>query len=399
MTNVLATWGGIAVRGSLEDGYGPVLDAFARNFRERQDLGSGCTVYVDGRCVVDLWAGVADRRTGQPFEHDTAAVIFSCTKGILAICAYLLVQEGRLDLDRPIASYWPAFAGAGKEHITVREAMSHRAGLAYLDRDLTREEVLAWSPVIEAIEAQEPHHAPSDGHAYHAMTYGWIVGEVIRRVTGLSPGTWFREVLGDPLDLDTWIGLPPSARGRVAFMEPPLPDAESDIASDIASLGSAPHIERTLTMGGAYSFPADEGYVTFNAPDIQAAEVPGAGGISSAESLAKLYAMCITGVDGAPALLTPGSIADALLVRSAGAQLTGLPDDGARWGTGFQLSSPPTQPMLGPGSLGHAGAGGQLAFADADSGASFAYLSNQMGGYGDHRARALTEALRGVLDR
>jgi CubicO group peptidase (beta-lactamase class C family) len=244
---------------------------------------------------------------------------------------------------------------------------------------------------------QEPHHAPSDGHAYHAMTYGWIVGEVIHRVTGLSPGTWFRQVLGDPLDLDTWIGVPPSARSKVAFMEAPLPDDGSGIAVNLASLVSARHIERTLTMGGAYLFPADDGYVTFNAPDIQAAEVPGAGGISSAESLAKLYAMCITGVDGAPALLTPGSIADALLARSAGAQLTGLPDDGARWGSGFQLSSPPTQPMLGPRSLGHAGAGGQLAFADATYGASFAYVSNQMGGYGDQRARSLTEALRVVL--
>lgn len=397
MTNVLAARDGIAVRGSIEDGYGPVLDAFVRNFRERQDLGAGCTVYVAGRSVVDLWAGVADRRTGHLFEHDTAAVVFSCTKGILAVCAYLLAQEGRLDLDQPIASYWPAFAQSGKEHITVRDAMSHRAGLAYLDPDLTRDEVLAWSPVIEAIELQEPHHAPSDGHAYHAMTYGWLVGEVIRRVTGLSPGAWFRQVLGDPLDLDTWIGLPPSARSGVAFMEAPLPDDGSDIASDVASLGSARHIARALTMGGAYSFPADNGYVTFNAPDIQAAEVPGAGGISSAESLAKLYAMCITGVDGASALLTPGSIADALRVRSAGAQLTGLPDDGARWGTGFQLSSPPTQPMLGPTSLGHAGAGGQLAFGDANYGASFAYVSNQMGGYGDQRARSLTEALRGVL--
>lgn len=184
MNDVLATWDGIAVHGWVEDGYGPVLDAFVRNFQERQDLGAGCAVYVAGRKVVDLWAGVADRRTTRPFEHDTATVIFSCTKGILAACAYLLVQEGRLDLDLPIAAYWPAFARAGKERVTVRDAMSHRAGLAYLDRDLTRAEALAWSPVVEAIEAQAPHHAPSDGHAYHAMTYGWLVGEVIHRVTG-----------------------------------------------------------------------------------------------------------------------------------------------------------------------------------------------------------------------
>ena len=127
----------VALHGDVEDGYGSVADEFLRNFRERQDLGAGCAAYVGGRKVVDLWAGVADRRTGKPFEHDTATVVFSCTKGIMAICAYLLVQEGRLDLDVPMARYWPEFAQGGKEAITLRQALAHRAGLAYLDRDLT----------------------------------------------------------------------------------------------------------------------------------------------------------------------------------------------------------------------------------------------------------------------
>ena len=136
----------VVVHGDVEDGYGSVYDEFVRNFRERHDLGAGCTAYLGGRKVVDLWAGVADRRTGTPFEHESATVIFSCTKGVMAICAYLLVQEGRLDLDAPIARYWPEFAQAGKESITVREALAHRAGLSYLDRDLTRAEVIAWDP-------------------------------------------------------------------------------------------------------------------------------------------------------------------------------------------------------------------------------------------------------------
>lgn len=388
---------GRGISGMVEDGYGPVMDAFRRNFLERHDLGAACTVYLDGRLVVDVWGGVADARTGRKWDHDTAAVIFSCTKGVLAICAYLLVQDGRLDLDVPIARYWPAFAAQGKSEITVREAMSHRAGLASLDVDLTRADVLACDPVLRAIESQRPLHPPYAGHFYHAMTYGWLLGEVIRRTGGAMPGRFFRRELGDRLGLRTWIGLPEAYRSTVAWMEPPLPDEDSAAARETSRLAASnPVVARSASMGGAFGFPVEDAHVSFNDPAIQAAEIPGANGISIAESLARLYAACVSDVGGPP-ILTPSSIADALRVQSAGRQLSGMPDDGARWGTGFQLSSPPSQPMLGPASLGHAGAGGQLAFADAEYRVGFAYLSNQMGGYGDARARELTSALRAVL--
>jgi CubicO group peptidase (beta-lactamase class C family) len=388
---------GRAVHGSVDDGYGPVMDAFIANFLERSDLGAACAVYVGDRLVADVWGGIADSRTGSDWTHDTAAVIFSCTKGLLAICAYLLVQEGRLDLDAPIAAYWPQFAAHGKATITVRDAMSHRAGLPALDIDLTRDEVLAWEPVIRAIEAQPPLHRSDEGHLYHALTFGWIIGEVIRRVAGMTPGRFFASVLGEPLGLRTWIGLPVAARPSVAWMEVPLPDEDSDAAREAGRLAAdEPIVARSLSMGGAFGFPVEAGVVSFNDPAIQAAEIPGANGVSSAESLARLYAACVGPIAGNP-LLSESSLADALEVRSAGRQLSGLPDDGARWGTGFQLASPPTQPMLGPRSFGHAGAGGQLGFADADHRVGFAYLSNQMGGYGDSRARELTLALRSAL--
>jgi CubicO group peptidase (beta-lactamase class C family) len=151
-------------------------------------------------------------------------------------------------------------------------------------------------------------------------------------------------------------------------------------------------------MGGAYAFPAERGYVTFNDPALQAAEIPGANGIGTARSLARLYAACVS--DRCERrLMSPSSIADALRIQSAGPQLNGMPDDGARWGTGFQLASPPTQPMFGPTSFGHAGAGGQLAFADDEARLGFAWLGNQMGGYGDVRARSLTESLRRIVAR
>jgi CubicO group peptidase (beta-lactamase class C family) len=389
---------GRAVHGHVEPGFGVVMDAFVANFEERSDLGAACVAYLDGRPVVDVWGGIADSRTGAPWQHDTAAVIFSCTKGLLAICAYLLVQDGRLDLDAPIARYWPAFAAQGKAAITVREAMCHRAGLASLDADLTREDVLGWEPVIRAIETQRPHHPVDAGHLYHALTYGWILGEVIRRLTGAMPGRFFAQAVGEPLGLRTWIGVPPDVRSTIAWMEVPLPDEDSEAARRGSRLAASdPIIARSVSMGGAFGFPVESGVVSFNDPEIQAAEVPGANGVSSAESLARVYAACVSPMDAGRPLLSAESIADALEVRAAGPQLSGLPDDGTRWGSGFQLSSPPSQPMLGPRSFGHAGAGGQLGFADADHRVGFAYLSNQMGGYGDPRARELTHAVRRAI--
>jgi CubicO group peptidase (beta-lactamase class C family) len=384
---------GRTVRGFADVGYGPVIDTFRANYLLRHDLGSACTAYVGGRRVVELWGGIADRRTGRAWNRETAAVMFSCSKGVLAICIYRLVEEGRVDLDAPIAHYWPAFGDHGKAEITLRDAMSHRAGLPALDVDLSRDDVLAWHPVIRAIEAQRPLHGPRDGHIYHALTYGWIVGEVIRRITGLLPGLFFRAAIGDGLSLRTWIGIPRAARSTVAWMEPPLPDEESDAAREAARLArDNVTVARSLSMGQAFVFPANDGMVTFNNPRIQAAEVPGANGISTAESLARMYAACVGPIDGTR-LLSAASIEDALRVRSAGPQRSGMPDDGGRWGTGFQLSSPPGQPMLGPASFGHAGAGGQLGFADASHQVGFAYISNQMGGYGDPRAREMTLAL------
>jgi len=395
----LALDDGRRIQGFVDDGYGGMLDTFVANFVDRKDVGAACCVVIDGRTVVDLWGGLADARSGRPWSRDTAAVVFSCTKGVLAILAYRLVDDGRLDLDVPIARYWPEFAEAGKAAITVRDAMSHRSGLAALDPDLTTAEVIAWTPVIRAIERQRPAHDPTVGHAYHTMTYGWIVGELIRRVTGATPGAWLHETVASPLDLRLWIGTPAAAHATVAWMEPPLPDEDSDGAREAARIAAAdPTIDRAATMGGAYAFPAEGGRVTFNDPELQAAEIPGANGIATASSLARLYAACVSDHSG-PRLLSLRSVTDALRVQSSGRQLNGMPDDGARWGTGFQLASPPTQPMLGPMSLGHAGAGGQLAFADAEARLGFAWLGNQMGGYGDARARSLTDALRRILAR
>lgn len=389
---------GRRIEGFADTPFGSVVDAFVANFRTRGDVGAACSVEIDGTPVVELWGGLADARTGRTWDHHTPAVIFSCTKGVLAILVYRLVEAGRLDLDAPIAAVWPEFAAGGKAAVTLRDAMTHRAGLATLDADLSVDDIVGWQPVVRAIERQPPAHDPAAGHQYHTMTYGWIVGEAIRRVTGRLPGRWLHESVSTPLGLELWIGRP-DAEPPVAWMEPPLADEDSADARAVARIvASDPAIERAATMGGAFHFPADAEHVTFNEPVLQRAEIPGANGIGTAAALARLYGACVSDRNG-PRLLSAASLDDALEARSAGSQRSGLPDDGTRWGTGFQLASPPSQPMLGPSSFGHAGAGGQLAFGDVDARLGFAWLGNQMGGYGDPRAREVTRALRAALDR
>lgn len=381
------------IHGAADDYYSKVADAFAENFARHDELGAAVVIYVDGQKVVDLWGGIADQRSGRHWAQDTPAVVFSVTKGVLAICAYRLEGQGRLDFDAPVVRYWPEFGAQGKADITVRMLLSHRAGLSALDGELTREDALSWDPVIRAIERQRPLWNPGSGHSYHTMTYGWLIGEVIRRITGLTPGAFLRTEICRPMGLDFWIGAPPSVIERAARLEIPLSDPDPELAAEILDwLAGEPHADRAATTSGAYAFPIKDGEVTFNAPDIQRAEVPGANGLGTADSLARMYSACVAEVDGVR-LMSPAQVEDALVVRSSGRQVFGPPDRGERWGTGFSLESAPMA-LLGPRSFGHGGAGGEMAFADAEHRVGFAYINNRMGGIGDERATLLATALR-----
>jgi CubicO group peptidase (beta-lactamase class C family) len=271
--------------------------------------------------------------------------------------------------------------------------LSHRAGIPVIDEPLTREEALAWRPVINAIERQRPLWMPGTAHTYHAKTYGWLIGEVIRRITGRTAGRFVAERLAAPLGLDLWIGLSAADQDRVARTEPP--PSPTGPGPEWSATAREVH-ERAVTLNGTFPFPDLDGEVTFNDPAIRAAELPGGNGISTARSLARLYGACVRRTDGVR-LLSAESIDDALVEQSNGPQLYGSPIGGFRWGTGFQLNAPPWCPMLGPTSFGHDGAGGQLAFADAQSGIGFAYLTNQMGGPDDDRVQRLVAALRSCL--
>ncbi|MEV0422202.1 serine hydrolase domain-containing protein [Streptosporangium canum] len=373
--------------GFADERFGAVADAFCRNFAEYGELGAAVTVFVDGRKVVDLWGGVADGRTGRPWAQDTAVPVFSCAKGVVAICAHLLAQQGHLDLDAPVGRYWPEFARAGKEAVTCRMVLGHRAGLPALDPVLGFEEIAAWTPVIRAIEEQQPLWEPGTAYEYHGHVFGFLIGEVIRRVTGFTPGAYFRRAAGEPLGLRAWIGLPAEEMdGRARLVEaegrPPMPGPEHLLT-------------RIVTMNGALVFPGLDEPHGWNDPALLGVELPGAGATASASGLAGLYAAAVSGIEGHQRLLTPDTVTDAVREVSSGKGWLGF-DAGARWGSGFLLDSA-FRPMLGERSFGNDGAGGQFAFGDDEFGVGFAYVANRMVGHGDARAGRLVEAVRTCL--
>lgn len=387
----------MSIHGLVEPGFEAVREAFETNFTERDEVGAACSVYLDGKKVVDLWGGLADRKSGREWEEDTLTLVYSTTKGVTAVCAHRLAQEGVIDLDAPVASYWPEFAAAGKEQTTVRQLLSHRAGLPALDTELSPEEAYAWDPAVEALAKQAPLWEPGTRHGYHAVTYGWLVGEVIRRATGRSVGQYLREEVAAPLGLDLWIGLPETEEHRVSRLVPagPLRISHEELAAMPPE-----QLERLRAMADPGSLmqralnPTDPPF-SYNRTELHRAELPAANGIGTARSLARLYAATIGEVDGIR-LLSGETVASATVEQSAGPDAVLTHD--TRFGSGFFLPSP-FSPLMGPRSFGHSGAGGSLAFADPDAGVGFAYVMNQMqqGLSADPRPSALVSALRLAL--
>ena len=364
-----------AVDGHVEPGFEAVRDAFANNFVEHDEVGATYVFYVEGTKVVDLWGGTRTD-TGAPYDADTLQVVFSSTKGATAACAHLLAQRGLLDLDAPVVTYWPEFGQAGKEHIPVRWLLSHQAGLPTVDAELTREEALAWEPVIHALEVQAPYWEPGVAHGYHAITYGHLVGEVVRRIDGRSLGTFFRDEFAEPLGLEFWIGLPEELEPRVAPMIP----MDLGGVTLVDMLGADSMIVRALNLNGAFGNELGE---TANHRDFHAAELPAANGITNARGLARLYAGLIGGVDGGPseALLAADQIARARVLQTAGAdQVLSMPglDVESTIALGFWSASP-FAPMGGQHAFGHYGAGGSVGFADPVQHVAGGYVMSKMG--------------------
>lgn len=356
------------VHGSVAAGFEPVRDAFAANFEEHGEVGAGCCIHVSGKPVVDIWGG-STSPGGDPYTDDTLQMVMSTTKGVVAIAAHMLAQDGRLDFDAPVVEYWPEFAAAGKEQIPVRWLFSHQSGLAAIDRPLGLDDVLAWTPVVDALAEQRPLWQPGTAHGYHALTYGWLAGEVIRRIAGKSVGRFVAERIASPLRLDLWIGLPAAENPRVAPMiPPPPPPAGAPLDPLAARLADPTSLSRKAFTNP--STPPNAG----NELPFRQAEVPAVNGITNARSLSRMYAACIGDLDGVR-LLSPATVDRAIATQARGMDLvTGYE---THYGTGFQLTFP-FRPMAGDGSFGHYGSGGSVGFAHPERGLAFGYVMNQM---------------------
>jgi CubicO group peptidase (beta-lactamase class C family) len=414
------------IDGWAAPGFEPVREAFRANFDEGLEDGAAFAAYHRGTKVVDLWGGVADTRTGRPWQEDALVLVYSTTKGATAMCANKLAQEGAVDVEAPVTTYWPEFGQTGKEAVTVADLLSHRAGLAWIDGSLSFEEALAWEPVIRALEVQAPSWPPGSAHGYHATTYGWLVGEVVRRVSGRTLGTYLREEVAGPLGAEFFVGLPATEEHRVARLVSFLESMELGRTPDLGGADSLAGLAPT----GADPAGFDEQMATYLAPDgpltkalaapggalsdpevwddrrLHAAEIPAANGICDARSLACLYGACVGDVDtpsgGGRRILTPDQLGRALHPQTEGpdAVLMGLD---IQWGLGFMLNIGivGAAGLGGPRAFGHFGMGGSAGWADPDLELGMGYVMNRMviGTTGDSRSFRLMQACIGAARR
>ena len=386
----------VVIDGVYDPNYEGVARAFAEAFIGNEGMGGSLCVYRSGRPVLDLWGGTADIRSGRAWDKDTISVIFSCTKGLMSILVARLVEEGRLDYDAPAARYWPEIAGAGKASLKVSDLVSHRAGLSAPRVDLSTEDLLDWERMIHVLEAQPPLWPPGEAYAYHALTHGWLTGELVRRATGLSAGAYSAETVARPLGVSAWIGLPATEVPRVAHLHGG-PTMASDVEAGRATWTGEGGIwlERAMTMGGALPLALIGPGTGFNDPRLWAAEIPGAGALSNARSLARIWSATVCDTDG-ERLLQPETVALATREITSGAPVFNVPPPWSSWGMGFQRDSEARR-YLSARSFGHDGAGGQVTFADPDHEIGFAFVTNHMEVANDNRATSIIAALSEAL--
>lgn len=390
------------ITGYTAPGYEGVRAAFADNFDHRGDLGASFALYRDGALVVELHGGVTQPGGTTPYGPDHLQLVFSATKGATAICAHILAERGLLDLEAPVSDYWPEFAAHGKQDVPVSWLLSHRVGLPDVDRPMTFEQALAWDPVVEALADSVPVWEPGADRGYHAVTYGWLVGEVVRRVSGRSLGRFFAEEVAAPLGLEFWIGLPDEHHDRVVPLVPislpegmhlgdPAAPQPGMIAMLQMLMGADSLIARALSAPGGSLVNDDD----WNRSELWSAEIPAANGIGTATALAKMYAATVSDVDGVR-LLNDDTIRNAIEVRSSGPDQVLVFD--IPFGLGFMRDSMFAR-FGSPTAFGHYGAGGSVGFADHHHRIGFGYAMNKMelGIAGDPRTAALIDAVYASL--
>jgi len=390
--------------GTVERGFEAVRDPFAEG-QSQDEGGAQLCVYRNGRRVVDLWTGM-DTLKSRPFTADTITVLMSCTKAVTAVCVHMLAQRGQVDYDAPVARYWPEFAAAGKAAITVRDLLAHRAGLMSFDEEtgIFGRALFDWNRCTKALAKMEPWWKPGSAYFYHALTFGYLAGELVRRVSGKAVGDFVAAEIAGPLKLDLWLGLPAEQEHRVApHIVPTAQLSEEQARALFSSLGLDMN-SRSVRAAFHMITTGAEGLNLINTREAHAAQLPFGNGIANARALAKMYAACIGEIDGVR-LLTRETMEraresqnDGLGAPSALKPLVGPGPQ--RFGLGFELPRP-IEPMLGEGSFGHGGAGGRMAFAHPESGTAVAYVCNSMLWDGitgpDQRWLGWTKALRDAL--
>lgn len=378
---------GLAVEGAVAPGFQPVAERFAANFArddEHRETGAAFAVYLDGAAVVDIWAGWRDPARTRPWTRDTLVNVWSTTKGVTAIALAMLVDRGLIDYAAPAADYWPQFAQAGKGAITVSQLLSHQAGLPGFAEPLPLADFYDWATVTGRLAAQAPMWLAGEKNSYHAMTYGFLAGELIRRASGRSVGAFLAEEIAQPLDADIFIGLPEAEEHRIATMlEPktPAPFDPAQLPPEAAAAISNPEMLPSLPHARAW----------------RAAEIPAGNGHASAAGLARLYAAVACGgtLDGVR-LMSPETVAKLSEVQTEREDI--MLGFKPFWAHGVAVND---AGVFGPNprAFGHSGWGGSFACADIENRLSIAYAMNQMGAglVGDPRAVELCHAVYGCL--
>jgi CubicO group peptidase (beta-lactamase class C family) len=382
------------IDGFIEPGFEEVAKEFENNFTLRQDIGAAVAVYLDGKPVVDLWGGLANKDTKDPWKKDTMVLVFSTTKGITSILANLLIQQNKLDPEQEVSEIWPEYAQNNKDKTKVKWVLSHKAGLPYIENRHEMPEVMLWNPIIESLAKQAPLWEPGTAHGYHALTFGWLNGEIIRRAYKAKDFSLvFTELLQKPLNLNTYIKLPEDLDKSVAKLEVIEPPKDPELLK-IYNAFVGPD---TLTGKAlATPVPALEDIHVWNSLEIRRSIIPSANAISDARSLAKLYSATVTETDSVK-LFNDDQIKLMTEPQTHGNdRILIFPTS---FGLGFML---PGQFSLyaHPGSFGHDGAGGSVAFCDPEKKLAFAYVMNKMQASlnGDPRSRSLIDATYKALN-
>ncbi len=393
------------INGFYDPRFELVATTFEQNFRERGEVGASVCITLEGQTVVDLWGGIARPATNEPWTQDTISLVWSCTKGVTALCAHILAARGLLDFHLPVAHYWPEFAQAGKGAIPVKMLLNHQAGLPVIHGLLPQGAHLDWDLMVDALAKEEPCWQPGTRHGYHMKTFGWLVGEVVRRVSGKSLGTFFHEEVAQPLGLDFWIGLPTTLESRVApiIAADPL-DPNSPLSSIYAAIADSTSLQWLATFNpGEYLVPGPDGEFGYNQPSFHTAEMGSMGGMTNARGLAGMYAPLATGGSLKGVTLVPQeSLVPMAAVSSASAfDVTLLAP--TRFSLGYVKTwdnrreascTKNDSIILSEAAFGHSGSGGSIGFADPQAKLSFGYTMNKMGqGLGlNERGQSLVDA-------